>query len=343
MTPDSLQSCRMAIVVGVDLGGTNVRAEAFDGSGTSRGARVERPSRAQEGVESCVGAICGAIREAIGENRVDVVGMAVPGHIRGGVVRWAPNFGSWRGDVFEHWRDVPLGERVSKEVGVRVRMGNDANLAALGEYRYGSGKNSANGLVMLTLGTGVGCGVVLTPACLSSGLTSAAVLIGGNGGGAELGHMVIVKDGDPHPSAVSGTLEAYCNKDAIVRRGVENLRSREPELLGELTKGVEAALSPALLSEAANRGSEAAKAAWRETGEYLGVGIANVINAFAPEVIAIGGQIAKAGEPLLEPAIESARRYSIPTLFADCRIVIAEQLEDAGILGAAAMAQECVQ
>jgi len=327
-------------VIGVDLGGTNVRAEAIGPSGERLGNRLEMDSMAQAGVDACVDAICRAIAEAREGIDAEAVGLAVPGHIQDPIVRWAPNFGRWDGGRFHHWQDVPLGSRVQAEIGLRVVMGNDANLAALGEYRFGVGKNSANGLVLLTLGTGIGCGVVLAPRCVSGGLARAAVLIGGNGGGAELGHMVIVKDGDPHPSAVGGTLEAYCNKDAIVRRGAARLSADCPEALAEITEGRPAELTPRHLAQLADAGNPAAAAALAETGEYLGVGIANIINIFAPEIVALGGQIAKTGSQILEPARRSAERYSIPTLFADTKIVIAEQIDDAGILGAAALAFE---
>ncbi len=332
----------MNCVIGVDLGGTNVRAELIFASG-ERKNRVEIPSSAQEGTAACVASVAEAINQARKGAEPTRVGMAVPGHIQNNVVRWAPNFGEWREGKFHHWRDVKLGESIEAQTGLPVVMGNDANLAALGEFRYGCGKNSANGLVLLTLGTGIGGGIILSPRSVMGGLSRPTVLVGGNGGGAELGHIVIVKDGDPHPSAVAGTLEAYCNKDAIIRRALARLTADSPDLLARLCAGNPENLTPKLLADAAADGDRAALAVWEETGDFLGVGIGSIINTFAPEIVALGGQIAKAGALILNPAIESARRTAIPTLFSDTRIVLAEQVEDAGILGAAALAFEEIE
>ena len=159
------------MILGVDLGGTNVRAAAVAGGGTLLSEPVQNASEATAGVDRTVAAIARTIGEAAGRagirlDQVRAVGMAVPGHVDGaaGIVRWAPNFGEVRGGAFEAWRNVPLGPAVQREVGCPVHMGNDANLAALAEYRFGSGRDQARGLVLLTLGTGIGGGVVLTRA-----------------------------------------------------------------------------------------------------------------------------------------------------------------------------------
>jgi len=328
-------------VVGVDIGGTNVRASlVVPETGQIIGETFQSLSHAQEGIDACVGSIQELIRKVLAQNAKEVfgIGMAVPGHIQGKVVRWAPNFGVRKDGKFEIWENVPLGERIEKEFGLPVIMGNDANLAAWGEYCFGVGGKKAKGLAMFTLGTGIGFGMVLTPECVTGGLSSATLLIGGNAGGAEGGHMVIVKDGVPHPSAVAGTVEAYCGAQAIIQRAKGKWEEPGGNLLREISKNNPENIDPKTLYEAAERGDEVSKEVWQETGEYLGVGIANVINLFAPEIVALGGQIAKVGDWILLPAKESARKYSIPTLFADTKIVRAEKLDDAGMLGAAAFA-----
>lgn len=325
----------MEIVVGVDLGGTNVRAQAFGPEGQAVSDRVEAPSRAQEGFEATADAVCQAVLAAC--PRPARIGMAVPGHIdsASGVVRWAPNFGHETPAGFAYWEDVPLGAAVQSRVGAPTVLGNDANCAALGEYRFGSGRGTASCLVMITVGTGIGGGVVLGPGSVWGGSPSGPmVLLGGNQGGAELGHLCLVRGGLDCNAGSYGAFEAYCQRDAIVARARHKLRRGQESSLHALALGLE----PRDIAAAADAGDELAREVWEEVGGYLGAGIGSLINVFAPEVFAVGGQIAKAGEWLLGPARREARNVAIPSLFRDCRIVLAEQAEDAGLLGAAALA-----
>ncbi len=329
-------------MIGVDVGGTNVRAVAVDRDGAVAGARIEQPSLAQDGAEATLDAIAATIEKAIegASTKPTAVGMAIPGRVddESGVVVWAPNLGKTVGGVFENWKNVPIREPLEKRFGLPFRMGNDANLAALGEYRYGSGRNSAHCLTMLTLGTGIGGGVVLAPYALQGEARGPVVLLGGNRGGAELGHMCILFGGLDCNAGTYGAIEAYCQRDAIVRRAVHKLiRGRESALV-ERVGGDFGKINPKMISEAANAGDEVAIEVWQEVGTYLGVGIGNLINIFAPDVFAIGGQVSKAGELLLGPARKAARDVAIATLFADAKIVIAEKEDDAGLLGAAALA-----
>ncbi|MGE0002309.1 MAG: ROK family protein [Fimbriimonadaceae bacterium] len=324
-------------VVGVDLGGTNVRAQAFSADGSPFSERVSVPSRAQEGVSATVEAVIAAVLAC--SSSPAAVGMAVPGHIRAdtGTVVWAPNFGRETPAGFEYWKDVPLGPQVAEGTGARVVLGNDANCAALGEYRFGSGRAKASCLVMLTVGTGIGGGVVLGPQSLWGGADRPVVLVGGNQGGAELGHLCLVRGGVECNAGSYGALEAYCQRDAIIARARHKLRRGRESIVREMVQGDLGHVTPEILSQAAEMDDVAAIEVWEEVGGYLGAGIGSLINVFAPEVFAIGGQISKAGKWLLEPAIQEARNVAIPSLFADCQIVRAEQVDDAGILGAAAL------
>lgn len=328
------------VAVGVDLGGTNVRAACFDSDGIQLGDRAEVRSRAQEGVDATVESVVGAVQLALAGRVADCVGIAIPGHIDDGhgLVRWAPNFGKEVNGHFVSWRDVPLKGLVEERLATRVVTGNDANLAALGEYRFGSGKNSASCLVLLTVGTGIGGGVVLGPSSIMGRSEGTLVLLGGNQGGVELGHMIIQGDGLDCNAGSYGALEAYCQRDAIVKRAVNRLGRGRASILNDLCERDYSKLTPRMVSEAADQGDELAKQVWNEVGTFLGIGIASCINIFAPKIVAIGGQIARADEHLLGPARIAARDAAIPSLFADCEIVRAEQIDDAGILGAAALA-----
>lgn len=334
-------------VIGVDLGGTNVRAGAFFEDGTEAGPRIQLPSRAQDGTGVIVDAISRAVNEAAASAKVkpQCVGMAVPGHVddASGVIRWAPNFGETINGIFHSWRDVHLRSMLEQNITLPIHMGNDANLAALGEYMFGSGENKARGLVMITLGTGVGGGVVLSPKSVIGDARGPLMLVGGNGGGGELGHMVIAYQGLDCNAGAYGALEAYCARDSIIMRAVHRIKRDRQSLITELVDGDLSKITPLTISQAAEKGDDLAIEVFQEVGTMLGVGIGNCINVFAPEVLAIGGQIAKAGKYILKPALNAAQNVAIPSLFGDTRVVIATQIDDAGMLGGAALAIEAMQ
>ncbi|HRK21196.1 MAG TPA: ROK family protein [Fimbriimonadaceae bacterium] len=329
-------------VVGVDLGGTNVRACAYFEDGSPAGPKFAQSSEAQSGNDAIFAAISACVRNAAEASSVPVerVGMAVPGHIddANGVVRWSPNFGEEVQGIFHHWQDVSLKASIEQQTGLPVSMGNDANLAALGEYRFGAGKNSANCLVLLTVGTGIGGGVVMKASSVQGDARGPLLLLGGNKGGGELGHIVVQHGGATCNAGSYGAIEGYCQRDAIVERAVNRLRRGRNSLMNDMVSGDLSLVTPKLISDAADAGDELAIEVWSEVGTYLGVGVGSCINIFAPDVVAIGGQIAYAGEWLIGPARRAAENCAIPSLFSDARIVQAECIDDAGMLGGAALA-----
>lgn len=332
----------MRAVVGVDLGGTNVRAQVLDEAGQPLGERTEIPSRAQEGTAAIIEALADAIDGAISNASVkpERVGLAIPGFVddREGVVHWAPNFGHFEGSVFKYWKDVPVGAMLRERLDLPLTMGNDANLAALGEYMFGSGKNQAKCLVMLTLGTGVGGGVVMGPGSMQGQTSGPIVLLGGNKGGAEFGHLSLNPSGLECPAGSYGSLEAYCQRDSIIRRAQHRMNRGRKTNLTDLTKGDLSLVTPSLIFDACEAGDELALEVFAEVGRFLGQGIGSFINIFAPDIVAVGGQIAKAGEYILGPARQEARNVAIPNLYDFARIIQAQEIDDAGILGAAALA-----
>lgn len=335
-------------VVGVDLGGTNVRASVFDESGTPVLLEpVEQSSHAQTGTAGIIEAIARTVQQAIRESgrEPEAIGMAVPGHVdnHAGVVRWSPNFGESVNGVFMCWRDQPLREPLSHYLSLPIVMGNDANLAALGEYRFGSGGGDARCLVMLTLGTGIGGGVVMGPQAVFGKAEGPLMLVGGNGGGAELGHSMVMAGGLDCNAGSYGAVEAYCQRDAIIMRAIHRLQRGRPSIMPDLVEGDLSKITPRIISLAAEQGDALARQIWQEIGTYLGVCIGSMINIFAPDVVAIGGQIAKAGPWLMDPARTSAADTAIPSLFQDARIVTAELIEHAGMYGGAAMALEALK
>lgn len=333
-------------VVGVDLGGTNVRACTYSMDGAPAGVKFSNPSNARIGAEEVADAVAATIGQAIKScpGKVLAVGMGIPGHIddERGLVRWAPNFLMSRFDADAIWRDVPLKSLVEQRVGLPLHTGNDANVAALGEYRFGSGRNTARCLVMITLGTGVGGGVVLSPSSVQGKAGGPLVLVGGNKGGAELGHVCVDPISDSFGPGARGSLESFCGAYGIVGRATAKLAAGRESLLSA-TLAEKQAIGTYDIFRAAEQGDGVALEVWKEVGEFLGLGLGSFINLFAPDVLAIGGQIAKANRFFLASALERTREVAIPTLFEDARIGIAEREDDAGLLGAAALAWEAMR
>ncbi len=331
-------------VIGVDLGGTNVRACAYFEDGSPASEKFSNPSFGQSGISAILDATIHTIAQArnAASGEVVSVGLAIPGYADNdtGILVWAPNLGETVNGVFHYLDNVDIRTPLEHGTGLKLHMNNDANLAALGEYKFGTGRNKATCLVMLTLGTGVGGGVVMAPQSVLGPATGPLVLIGGNKGGAELGHTVVLHNGVECNAGTYGALESYCQRDSIIRRATYKLVRKRESILNDMLGGDLGKLTPLHLSQAADRGDEVALEVWDEVGTMLGVAIGSFINIFSPEIIAVGGQIAKAGEFVLAPARKAARNTAIPALFVDAKIVQAEQIDDAGLLGGAALAIE---
>jgi glucokinase len=322
-------------VIGIDLGGTNVRAAVVDRSDKLLG-RAENPSSAKSGAAQTVKRIAEAVRAAASSadiplEQIGAIGIAVPGHINvpEGMVVWAPNFGENADGVYVPYKQIPLRDLVEAELGIAMTMDNDANAAALGEFRYGAGRGARH-LVMFTLGTGIGGGIIV----------EGEVLRGATGGAAEVGHIIIADGVGSSPNGAHGRLETLAGRDPIIERAALKMESGRETLLWNYVKGPEALqqhITPALIDEAAEAGDELAREVLRETGHYVGLGIASMVNVFNPEVFVLGGKISQS-KTLRESALRTARASAIGSILEAARIVSAELGDNAGIMGAAELA-----
>lgn len=318
-------------VIGVDLGGTNLRAAVYDRE--KEIGEAHGPSDAKMGAERVVARIAEAVRAAIAkanlkDSDIGAVGMAVPGHIdvRTGVIHWSPNFGEMVDGAMQIFLEVPFTGPISHAIGIATYAGNDANVAALGEFRYGAGKD-VDDIVMFTLGTGIGCGVIVNSELVS----------GSTGGAVEFGHQVIVAGGRRCGCGTLGCLEAYCGTEAILDRAMRKLEGNRESILWDRLENDKTVLTPLMIDEAACQGDEVAQSVWEETGYYLGIGMGNAVNAFNPARIVVGGGIREARN-LLKAAERSMRRHSIYSLAKTCTIVKAELGGEAGVKGAVELA-----
>lgn len=299
------------IALGIDLGGSSIKWGLVARNGTVlREATVPLSSRTPDVVVSTMAAI---VSDALRQPDVDLVGVGVgsPGLIDAtrSIIRTSPNF--------PEWENVYLAEQVraASKSPVPIILENDANLLVYSETRWG-GAVGMEHVVVLTLGTGVGGGV----------LTHGQILRGVNGGGAELGHIPLNLDGPPCGTRVKGSFEAYCNIDGVMREARELYQPLDPPA------------TPDALSQAASAGDERAVEVWRRVGSHLGAGVAAYINIFNPEAVLVGGGISGAWEHLEGPARLTARARCYAANWQDCRFDRATLKEKSGLLGAAAMA-----
>lgn len=311
-------------VIGADLGGTNVRAAVVDRQGKIVG-EGRTDSKAMEGLESTIVQIVQSIRMAVADASITMcdvagVGMGVPGSHKSeeGIVVWSPNFKDWNG--------VQLLAPIVDELGIPAYMGNDANVAALGEYAFGAG-TGAKIMVMFTLGTGIGSGLVIDGKNYL-GVTETAP---------EMGHHIILADGPRCSCGRYGCVESLCRRDAITDRAARKAhQGRHTSLIAKSGHDLRY-ITPAMIAEAASEGDSVSIETLDEVGYYLGIAVANAINILNPDKVVIGGGIAQAGDLLFSPIRRSVEVNALYAPLQVCEILAAQLGDDAGVLGGAAM------
>lgn len=314
-------------IVGVDLGGTNVVVGAMTADGTQQHAIHSVPTRAALGADAVVERIVQAIERTItetcaatGARRTDFLGVGIgsPGPLdrKRGIVIFTPNLG---------WRDFPLRDRVSDGVQLPATLDNDANCATLGEWWIGAAKGARH-VVGLTIGTGIGGGLILDGK-LYHGASDVA---------GELGHITIDSTGRRCGCGNYGCLEAYASGPAIAERAREALSGGETSMLPGLVDGDLSLLTAANVYDAAKRGDELAGHVVRDTAKFLGIGVANFLNIFNPEVVVLAGGVTQAGDLLFEPLRAEVRRRAFEPAVDACRIVPGALHGNAGVVGAVA-------
>jgi len=307
----------MSPVVAVDIGGTHIRAAAYEpgASVPSRHQRVRSEAQSPGVFDRLVNVIENVWPQ---DGRVNAIGMASPGPLDpyNGVILDTPNI--------PEWHDFPLAEKLSAHFHVPVHIDNDANLAGLGEWKYGAGQGHQN-VLYLTISTGVGGGVI----------TGGRLLQGFHGLAAELGHVTIDPDGPLCSCGFPGHIESFCSGPAITRHFNEQLARGEESVL---KAGPD--LSAKVIAEAALNGDALARAAFARAGTYLGIGVSNFLHIFNPSVLIFGGGVSQVGDLLFKPFEESLKeRVFHPRYLENLVITRAALGDDAGLMGALALAR----
>lgn len=309
---------KQTYVVGVDLGGTKIATGLL----TTDGKIVERTrldTLAETGPDAVISRIVQSVRDVQKGHDVLAVGVGTPGLLDSeqGVVLHEPNLPGWT--------NVPLRDKLQKHLRVEVKVENDANAAAWGEYVLGAGQGTHN-MVYITISTGIGSGLVLNGA-LFTGSTSFA---------GELGHTVIDPNGPPCGCGNVGCWEACASGTAIGRYAREAVASKQTKI-AELAAAEGVPVSAKHMFEAAQLGDETAQNIFDKTVHYLGLGLANTIHSYNPERIVIGGGVSNAGDFLFDAMRKKTEALVMSPYRETFTIVPAQLGNDVGILGAAAL------
>jgi len=314
-----------AFVVGVDIGGTGTKFGIVDNVGNVLFAS-EISTKKHEQVHTFIDELhrelSVLIEKVVGVGRIKGIGVGAPnGNVYTGNIEYAPNL-PWKGII-------PLARMLQDKFKIPVRLTNDANAAAVGEMMYGAAQGMKD-FIMITLGTGVGSGIV----------ANGQLIYGHDGFAGELGHTTIIPNGRLHPgTGKKGSLESYASATGVAQSAIEILETTDrPSLLRDIPKG---ALNSKAVFEAATKGDEVAKEVFAFTGKVLGMALANFVMFSSPEAIILFGGLTKAGDLILKPTREHLEANVIEIFQNKVKILISHLKEsDAAILGASALMWE---
>ncbi|MEW6097525.1 MAG: ROK family glucokinase [bacterium] len=313
----------MNYVIAVDLGGTNIRVALVDQNGKIIEKKDTR-TKVSEGHKVVIQQMKELIWEVIRKTKLDIqqicgIGIGSPGPLntKTGVIIDTPNLG---------WKNVGLKDAIQQEFHLPTYVDNDANLAALGEYWLGAGKEVEN-LICLTLGTGIGGGIIL----------NGEVFHGAGDVAGELGHVIVDPNGLKCGCGNHGCMEAYASGPGIVKRTIFAIKEGRKTLINELTSGDLEKITPLVVYQAALKQDELANYIIKETGRYLGIGIISIVNVLNPQLVIIGGRVAQMGNLLLKYIKEEVIKRAYLEPCKQISIVLAQLGDDAGIIGAAKM------
>jgi glucokinase len=314
--------------IGIDLGGTNLRAAIADTETGEIFHQRNYPTLAAEGQEAVIQRIVQLIQEltqadGLPASEIKAIGIGVPGtpDIDTGVIRFLPNLPG-------KWLDVPLQSIIEEQVRLPVALINDVRAITLGEWTFGAGRG-ADTVVCLAIGTGIGGGVVVNG--------QFHLGIGGTAG--EFGHHVVEVDGLPCGCGGKGCLELYASGPAIAAMGVKEVMHGHTTRIGELVNHDLNRIDAGTVVQAAREGDPIAKAILERVGMYLGIAIGNILGVVSPQKVILGGGVSTAGDLLLKPVMKTVKERVHVIPLDQVSLVQAELGINGGLLGAALWAK----
>jgi glucokinase len=313
------------LILGVDLGGTKILTAVIDSQGKML-SRDHSITPAQEGQEAVIQSILESAHHVLEQAGVAIselaaVGIGAPGlsNPETGILFTSPNLPGWR--------DVPLRDIMQERLGKKTFLINDANAAALGEFCFGAARGAHN-FIYITLSTGIGGGIVI----------DGKIYSGAIGAAGEVGHMTIDDDGPLCNCGNRGCWETLASGTALAREARRRIEEGVTTSILEYAGGDMEKVTAQVIHSAAEQGDSLAEELIARAGYYVGVGLANLINIFNPELIVIGGGLSNIGDMLLKPAFRVAGERAYNESFKVVRFASAELARNSGVLGAAAFA-----
>lgn len=313
-------------IIGIDLGGTNLKISAYTFSHFQKCYEQRISTRPKKGWEYVMNQIYDAILQltaALSDQRAVCIGIGIPGLLD--IEKGISIFSS----KFPKWENMPVADWLREKTKLPVYIDNDVRVNLYGEWFCGAGKHRKN-IVLLTLGTGIGAGIVV----------DGHVLYGTTASAGEIGHMNMFRPGRPCRCGSNGCLGRYVSASGILDTIKEKIAGGNATILTEWTNGNPNKITAEMISKAYDLGDSTAIDTMNETGVILGYGLVNVINLFNPEILIIGGGMSAAGERLLHPAREIVKKHALQLSQSHCEIVTAKLGDGAGMLGAALYARQ---
>lgn len=314
--------------IGIDLGGTNIKAALVNTETGEIAAVRSTPTHAREGHDAVLAQMAVLIEEIIlasnlSKDNVGGIGIGIPGalDLERGTTVFLPNLPG-------NWRNVPVRDQLARLSHLPVAILNDARSMTLGEWKFGAGRGFDT--ACYTLGTGIGGGLVI----------NGRLHLGINGSAGELGHVSVDLNGPKCGCGSQGCIEAYASGPAIAALGMKAVVQGRNTTIADMCGGDLNKITPELVCEAARRGDEAAREIYEFAGTVIGAGIANVITAVTPRRIVIGGGVAAAGELILDPIRRSMRARVFLVDALQVEVVAAQLGNNAGLIGAALWARQ---
>ena len=314
-------------IIGVDLGGTNIKAAIFD-LDLKLMTQLRRSTEAHQGPSHVLSKIMQMVDEMlknmnITKKTIYCMGIGIPGLLdpKEGKSFFSPNFPGWE--------NIHVVNEIKKRFKFPVFIDNDVRVNLYGEWRYGAGINCRN-LVLITLGTGLGSGIVV----------DGKVLYGATASVGEIGHMNMYREGRPCKCGSFGCLGRYVSAVGMVNTLIEKLKEGRKSIIEEWINQDINKIEAHMISKAYDLKDDLSVEVMHQTGEILGFGLSNVINLFNPEIIIVGGGMSLAGDRLLNTVRATIKKHSLKVSSEVCSVVKAKLGDSAGMIGAASYAKE---
>ena len=316
--------------IGIDLGGTNIKSAIFN-TNFEKVTEYRIETQADKGSDVVLSRMLNSIEELLKSSGVHsreilCIGIGVPGLLdtKTGVSKFSPNFSKWE--------NVHVSEWFESKLKIPTFIDNDVRMNLYGEWYFGAGKGKKN-VVLITLGTGLGSGLII----------DGHVLYGATGSVGEIGHMNMYRSGRPCRCGSYGCLGRYVSALGMVRTLKEKIQNGNNSIIYDWVKGDYEKITAKMVSEAYDKGYRVAIDTFHETGELLGYGLANVINLYNPECIIIGGGMAASGERLFKSTRKIVDTHALEISKNTCEILIASLGDSSGMIGAAIYASKQIR